>query len=119
MSDHWKPRPRPPTTEKYWKPKPKLRLVHEKPRRRLSWKRMGHHARVALIGLALGALIVAFAGSFLWTDKATWLGMGGPRNCAQARAMGIAPMYKGDPNYRVYLDADLDGIACEPVPVRR
>lgn len=35
-------------------------------------------------------------------------------NCAQARAAGVAPIYRGQPAYRDALDADGDGIACEP-----
>ena len=35
-------------------------------------------------------------------------------NCAAARAAGVAPIYVGQPGYRPGLDADNDGIACEP-----
>jgi hypothetical protein len=35
-------------------------------------------------------------------------------NCAAARAAGVAPIYAGQPGYRPGLDADNDGIACEP-----
>jgi len=35
-------------------------------------------------------------------------------NCAAARAAGTAPIYAGQPGYRPGLDADRDGIACEP-----
>jgi hypothetical protein len=34
-------------------------------------------------------------------------------NCRQARALGIAPMHRGERGYAVWLDADNDGIACE------
>jgi hypothetical protein len=37
-------------------------------------------------------------------------------NCAAARTAGAAPMYAGEPGYRPELDADSDGIACEPYP---
>lgn len=36
------------------------------------------------------------------------------RNCAEARAAGAAPLRRGGPGYRPQLDADGDGIACEP-----
>ena len=36
------------------------------------------------------------------------------RNCAAARAAGAAPPYRGHPGYRYPLDADGDGVACEP-----
>jgi uncharacterized membrane protein YdfJ with MMPL/SSD domain len=35
-------------------------------------------------------------------------------NCAAARAAGVAPIMIGRPGYRPELDADNDGIACEP-----
>lgn len=35
-------------------------------------------------------------------------------NCAAARAADAAPIYAGRPGYRRGLDADGDGIACEP-----
>lgn len=36
------------------------------------------------------------------------------RNCAEARAAGAAPVYRGDPGYGSHLDRDNDGIGCEP-----
>lgn len=36
------------------------------------------------------------------------------RNCADARAAGAAPIRAGEPGYAPWLDADGDGIACEP-----
>lgn len=36
------------------------------------------------------------------------------RYCKDARAAGAAPLYRGDPGYRSALDADNDGVACEP-----
>jgi len=37
-----------------------------------------------------------------------------PRNCSEARARGLAPARRGQPGYAPWLDADNDGIACEP-----
>jgi hypothetical protein len=34
--------------------------------------------------------------------------------CDDARAAGVAPINVGEPGYREQLDADGDGIACEP-----
>ncbi len=34
--------------------------------------------------------------------------------CAEARAAGKAPIFRGQPGYREALDGDSDGIACEP-----
>jgi hypothetical protein len=44
---------------------------------------------------------------------------GGPASvyyprCDYARAAGVAPIRAGEPGYRPELDADRDGIACEP-----
>ena len=35
-------------------------------------------------------------------------------NCTTARALGLAPAYRGQQGYRAHLDRDGDGIACEP-----
>jgi hypothetical protein len=34
--------------------------------------------------------------------------------CNEVRAAGRAPLYAGQPGYRVEMDGDGDGIACEP-----
>lgn len=36
------------------------------------------------------------------------------RNCAAARAAGAAPVHISEPGYGSHLDADGDGIGCEP-----
>ena len=33
--------------------------------------------------------------------------------CRAARAAGVTPLYRGEPGYRVEMDGDGDGIACE------
>jgi hypothetical protein len=40
-------------------------------------------------------------------------------NCAAAWEAGVAPIHAGQPGYRQELDGDYDGIACEPIPLRR
>lgn len=40
-------------------------------------------------------------------------------SCAQARAVGAAPIHRGTPGYNPILDGDNDGIACEPYRARR
>ena len=35
-------------------------------------------------------------------------------NCREAIQDGAAPIYYGSPSYRLPLDADRDGVACEP-----
>jgi Excalibur calcium-binding domain len=34
--------------------------------------------------------------------------------CNEARAAGVAPIYRRQPGYREGMDGDNDGIACEP-----
>lgn len=34
--------------------------------------------------------------------------------CNEVRAAGKAPLYAGQPGYRIGMDGDRDGIACEP-----
>ncbi|WP_424138720.1 excalibur calcium-binding domain-containing protein [Roseomonas chloroacetimidivorans] len=41
------------------------------------------------------------------------------RNCDTARAVGLAPAGRGEPGYWPHLDADNDGVACEPWPHSR
>ena len=36
------------------------------------------------------------------------------RYCSDARAAGVAPLYRNQPGYRDELDRDGDGVACEP-----
>ncbi len=35
------------------------------------------------------------------------------KNCSEARAAGVTPLYESDPGYAPHLDRDSDGIACE------
>ena len=41
------------------------------------------------------------------------------RNCAEARAAGATPLYRGEPGYGAHMDGDGDGVACEPYRGRR
>ena len=82
----------------------------------------------AFFGLALGA---ASAGAIPgWAaiegaikPLAVWAGVMRARapqagdswpGCNEARAVGTAPIYAGEPGYREEMDGDGDGIACEP-----
>lgn len=40
------------------------------------------------------------------------------RNCREAWAAGAAPLRRGQPGYRIEMDGDGDGVACEPLPRR-
>lgn len=93
--------------------------------------RLWRQARlIGLTGLAGGAA----AAAFVWLDGEQYLlragselsarraeapvvlsATAGPfRSCRQARAAGVTSMRRGDPGYAPHLDADNDGIACEP-----
>lgn len=37
-------------------------------------------------------------------------------NCTEAWNAGAAPIYRGEPGYRIDLDRDKDGVACERRP---
>lgn len=70
--------------------------------------------RIIAVGFAIGiGLGITFAGydfsKVIAQNKYAYF-----RNCAAARAAGAAPIREGQPGYRVELDADRDGIACEP-----
>lgn len=41
------------------------------------------------------------------------------RGCNQARAAGRQNIPSHDPSYRVWMDGDRDGLACEPIPLVR
>lgn len=86
-------------------------------RRRWPW--WHRHLRSLTI---VGAAIVFGLVARLDTEEG-WSGMlsllsseslSAPRNCAEARARGLASARHGQPGYAPWLDADNDGIACEP-----
>jgi len=61
--------------------------------------------------ILLSLLSIAFTGAYslLGMKKHVYY-----RTCWSARAAGAAPIYNGQPGYRNALDADGDGVACEP-----
>lgn len=88
------------------------------------WKRWGDEvvsrrdlARYAayFVCLSIGsfAIFTAFANS-PWPMMTTLKHFAAARNCDAARAVGLAPAYRGEPGYYARHDRDRDGIACEP-----
>ena len=75
-------------------------------------KRRQDIARMAKTG-AIGAAVVFAVGMVAtnWDAMPTFY-----PNCSWARTFGAAPISRGEPGYRSKLDADDDGIACEPYP---
>jgi len=90
---------------------------HEPYRRRWPWRR--HLGRTLTI-LAAAAVFGVVARLDTEEGRSGMLSLlsidtlSAPRNCADARARGLAPAKRGQPGYAPWLDADNDGIACEP-----
>jgi hypothetical protein len=74
------------------------------------------------LSIALFAVVVLYLSyswiwnSNLWPSQQIRLRTLYISSCAQARRIGLAPLYRGLPGYLAALDADRDGIACEPHP---
>jgi hypothetical protein len=69
--------------------------------------------KVILGGLAVGAVVVGIVAAPIANATPTNTDDIYYPNCAAARKVGAAPIYKGQPGYRPGLDRDGDGIACE------
>jgi hypothetical protein len=87
----------------------------------VAWlRRHRHQAGIA----ALAAVAVAALAYPVLTNLSRWSPAMALRhaaaapNCAAARAVGLAPAYRGQPGYYPQHDRDRDGIACEPWPRR-
>jgi hypothetical protein len=70
----------------------------------------------AVVAMCAFALFVGYMKMSPSPPAQVLLQVGYVRSCAHARELGIAPIFRGQPGYRPYLDADGDGIACELTP---
>jgi hypothetical protein len=70
--------------------------------------------RLVALGLAIGIGIGIAASDFGLPAKVGFKRFVYYPNCSVARAAGAAPIRRDEPGYRPELDADDDGIACEP-----
>jgi hypothetical protein len=70
--------------------------------------------RLLAVGLAIGIGIGITSAYYELPPVLNFKGFVYYRNCAAARAAGVAPIHQDQPGYRYGLDADRDGIACEP-----
>ena len=70
---------------------------------------------VGVIGAYL-ATFVALTTLSPWPPLTTVRHLSAIPNCDTARLLGLAPARRGQPGYWPHLDADDDGIACEPWP---
>ena len=64
----------------------------------------------------LACACLAIAAISPWPLLATIRHLMAAPNCDAARAVGLAPAFRGTPGYWTRHDADRDGIACEPWP---
>jgi hypothetical protein len=67
----------------------------------------------AFLGI-LGGSYIGLATASPWPIGITVRHLLASRNCDMARAVDLAPAYRGAPGYWDHNDADDDGIACEP-----
>lgn len=72
--------------------------------------------RALLVGLAIGVGIGITSSYYELPAGISFKSFVYYPNCSFARAAGAAPIQAGQPGYRPALDADNDGIACEPYP---
>jgi len=78
------------------------------------------NARVAIASALTGAALCWTLLSFIpWHRLEVLKHVAAFPSCSAARAVGVAPSYRGRPGYWSKHDADNDGIACENFPGRR
>ena len=70
---------------------------------------------IAFAAAVFGSLLMLFRGDGSRSERISEYESVYYRRCADARADGAAPIKRGEPGYRPGLDADHDGIACEPL----
>ena len=108
----WKPKyPDPPTSSSLW-----FRLRRMKSR---IAQAVTQNARVAIASALIGAALCWTLLSFIpWHPLQVLKHIAAFPNCSAARAVGVAPSYRGQPGYWSKHDADNDGISCEIWPRR-
>jgi hypothetical protein len=83
------------------------------------WRAWSSRAWLGTGLLALTTLYLFYSwiwNSNLWPSQQALLRTSSVRSCAEARRIGVTPLYRGLAGYQTVLDADKDGIACEPYP---
>ena len=89
------------------------------PRYRSSRRPRFGYADIALCAAA------AFGGTWYFADRIEYLSLSPEERlaietsvyysgCDEVRMLGRDPIYRGEPGYRLGMDGDGDGIACEP-----
>src|SRR5262245_7513058 len=85
----------------------------------VAWlRRHRHRVRMAVFAaLALAAFLYPVVENLSrWPLTVALRHAAAAPNCTAARAMGLAPAWRGEPGYYPQHDDDRDGIACEPWP---
>jgi hypothetical protein len=97
-------------------------LSRRRPRRGpVAWLRRHRHQAgiAAFAAVAVAALAYpVLTNLWRWSPAMALRHAAAAPNCAAARAVGLAPAYRGQPGYYPQHDRDRDGIACEPWPRR-
>lgn len=103
---------------------PRTRSRHSFKRHKRSQHKRTNNARDWALGIALGSIIIwqfvpqlrsaATVATHSREQLAAIQASAYFPNCDAARAAGAAPIHIGEPGYRDKLDADGDGVACEP-----
>lgn len=94
----------------------RIELGFERPHGRSVWLSMRALAGLlrswwVIWGVMLGTLLAIFLAS-PWSLEELRIEAAG-RNCASAKAVGLAPIRRGGPGYYWWNDRDGDGVACE------
>lgn len=99
----------------------RMRSSYPSSKRALRWPRFGRFQRELLILILLILSVAFLKGGYLrQITSGSPVSLRGTmneafyRSCADARRAGVAPIYRGQPGYAAHLDADNDGVACEP-----
>lgn len=78
-------------------------------RRLFSWLKV-----VIVLAIAGYGIYIQVANYVGWSPMVILRHLQAYKNCDAARAVDLAPAARGEPGYWSHLDADDDGIACEP-----
>lgn len=124
LPQNWRERPgRDPEREAH-RLKRRFAAITQRYERRLARATHRRAVRIWAVLFVLVAIVVvgtwvALAALSPWPPMTTLRHIAAAPNCGAARAVGLAPSYRGAPGYYSAHDADRDGIACEPWRVTR
>ena len=84
------------------------------------WSSKVQEIMVSIVGVVWAVAIVMIAQLGLrsfgfGSDSVAIRHLVAATGCGAAREVGLAPAHRGDPGYWARLDADHDGVSCEPI----